>query len=86
MGQRLTRHRNADDAYRWLGTIAVLWAIPLAALCEGRVRRSARAPNPDWVGPSRLSFQIALFAGVALFGIAAHMGGALVYGADYLKF
>jgi len=76
--------------HTWLGTAAVLWVLPLAFVCERHTRHAATpaAPQPttDWTGRSRIAFQLALFAGVVLISVAAHLGGALVYGENYLKF
>jgi uncharacterized membrane protein len=68
--------------HRWLGTAGAIWAIPVVALSEHGFRR--RKANPGSAGDPRPWFQIMLFAGVALIGLAAHFGGNLVYGTDYL--
>ena len=77
------------------GTAALAWMIPLAWICERGVRRAglsntsgtAREPAAaHWSGRSRLQFQIVLFLGVLLVSLAAHLGGALVYGEDYFTF
>ena len=70
-------------AHRWLGTSAALWAIPVVLLSEQGFRRRRNSPNA--AGEPRLWFQIMLFVGVALVGIAAHFGGSLEYGTDYLN-
>jgi uncharacterized membrane protein len=74
--------------HRWLGTMAVVWMVPLVLLCEWGARRG-RAAGGDpfrWAGRSRLAFQVLLFAAVALVGVAAHMGGALSRPDDYFRF
>lgn len=76
--------------HRWLGVFAILWMVPLVLLCERGVRAAPVSLNAtsftDWTGRSRRRFEAALFAGALLIGVAAHLGGSLVYGADYFKF
>jgi len=68
--------------HRWLGTAGALWAIPVLLLSERGFKY--RRDNPE-AGDPRPWFSIMLFVGVGLVGIAAHFGGALVYGTDYLN-
>lgn len=81
-------HSSSDllETHRWIGAGAALWAIPVALLCEWGARRAHRSGEELWRGASRFAFRCALFLGVTLIGVAAHMGGALVYGEDYFKF
>ena len=82
--------------HRWLGTFAAVWTLPLAVLCERAVRRSGDLRRPGDIAPtaaaparagrSRLVFQCLLFSGCVLIGVAAHLGGALVYGEEYFQF
>jgi uncharacterized membrane protein/mono/diheme cytochrome c family protein len=76
--------------HRWLGVFAILWMVPLVLLCERGVRAAPVPLNAtslaDWTGRSRRRFEAALFASALLIGVAAHLGGSLVYGADYFKF
>jgi uncharacterized membrane protein len=68
--------------HRWLGTAGALWAIPVLLLSERGFKR--RLGNPQ-AGDPRPWFSLMLFAGVGLIGLAAHFGGGLVYGTDYLN-
>jgi uncharacterized membrane protein len=62
--------------HRWLGTIAVV-ALLGAALATAGARD--RSPAAVWV------YRIALFWAAALVAVAAHLGGLLVWGADFLR-
>jgi len=68
--------------HRWLGTAGALWAIPVLLLSERGFKY--RRDNPE-AGDPRPWFSLMLFAGVVLVGLAAHFGGDLVYGTDYLS-
>jgi uncharacterized membrane protein len=68
--------------HRWLGTAGAIWALPVVILSERGFYK--RRLDPDRAGDPRPWFTIMLFVGVALIGIAAHFGGDLVYGTDYL--
>ena len=70
--------------YTWLGTLAALWAVPTALLSERGFRKAGPIPHSRRVDASA-AFQFLLFAGVLLISVAAHMGGELVYGADYFR-
>lgn len=56
--------------HRWIGTIAVSWAVALAIASEFEARRGRRT---NW-------FRAMLFAGALLVGLAGHFGGLLVHG------
>ena len=60
--------------HRWLGTTAALWAIGTAAFSESESRREARS---NW-------FRAWLLIGAVLVMVAAHLGGTLVHGEDFL--
>jgi uncharacterized membrane protein len=68
--------------HRWLGTAGAIWAISVLLLSERGFKR--RLGNPE-AGDPRPWFSLMLFAGVGLIGLAAHFGGGLVYGTDYLN-
>jgi hypothetical protein len=70
--------------HRWLGTIAAVWALPVLLLSEQGFRR--RRDDPGAVGRPYLWFQVMLFVGVMLVGVAAHFGGLSVNGEDFLSF
>jgi hypothetical protein len=59
--------------HRVLGTAAAAWSVGVAVLSE----RDARLGATGW------PFRAALWAGAALVGAAAHLGGGLVYGEDF---
>jgi mono/diheme cytochrome c family protein len=59
--------------HRWLGTGAAAWSVGVALLSEWDVYRRRRG----W------PFRLALWAGAALIGSAAHFGGILVHGEDF---
>jgi mono/diheme cytochrome c family protein len=59
--------------HRVLGTAAAAWCLGVAVLSERDARRGARG----W------AFRLALWAGAALVGAAAHYGGIMVYGGDF---
>ena len=62
--------------HAWLGTAAAV-AATAGALAARRVNAPLRH------GPS--IYRIALFGAGALVGLAAHLGGLLVWGADFLR-
>jgi hypothetical protein len=62
--------------HRWLGTSAAAWAVGTALLAESDERRGVRS---RW-------FRVSLFLGALLVGAAAHFGGTLAHGADFLAF
>ena len=62
--------------HRWLGTIAAVALLGAALATAGARDRSVAAL---WV------YRIALFWAAALVGVAAHLGGLLVWGADFLR-
>jgi uncharacterized membrane protein len=64
------------DWHRWLGTLAAV-ALLGAALATAGVREGRAATL--WV------YRIALFWAAALVAITAHLGGLLVWGADFLR-
>ena len=61
--------------HRWTGTAAGVVAVVAAALSERDARRGVRSPL----------FRVLLFVGALLVGVAAHLGGTLVYGANYFN-
>jgi uncharacterized membrane protein len=63
--------------HRWLGTIAAT-AATAAALAPG----SADGPSesPGWI------YRIALFGAAACVALTGHLGGMLVWGADFFRF
>jgi uncharacterized membrane protein len=62
--------------HRWLGTVAAAAAL-LAALASRGVRRRSSA--------SLRIYRIALFAAGVLVAVAGHVGGLLVWGANFLR-
>ena len=66
--------------HRWLGTGAAIWALPVLLLSE----RGFKRRRDNLAGDPKPWFQLMLFAGVVLVGIAAHFGGDLVYGTNFL--
>jgi uncharacterized membrane protein len=63
--------------HRWVGVAGAMVAIGAAVLST---RLRARS------GHSLLVYQVALFGAAALIGVAGHLGGTLVWGADFLHF
>ena len=62
--------------HRWLGTIAAV-AVLGAALATAGAR--SRSPFALWV------YRITLFWAAALVAVTSHLGGLLVWGADFLR-
>jgi uncharacterized membrane protein len=62
--------------HRWLGTIAAV-AVVGAALTTASARD--RSPFAWWV------YRITLFCAAALVAVTGHLGGLLVWGADFLR-
>jgi uncharacterized membrane protein len=62
--------------HRWLGGIAAV-AVVGAALATAGVR--GRSPAAMWV------YRITLFWAAVLVAVTAHLGGVLVWGADFLR-
>ena len=62
--------------HRWLGTIAAV-AVCGAALATAGAR--GRSPFAVWV------YRITLFWAAALVAVTGHLGGLLVWGADFLR-
>jgi uncharacterized membrane protein len=62
--------------HRWLGTIAAV-AVCGAALATAGAR--GRSPFALWV------YRITLFWAAALVAVTGHLGGLLVWGADFLR-
>jgi len=62
--------------HRWLGTIAAVAAVG-AALATAGAR--GRSPFALWV------YRITLFWAAALVAVTGHLGGLLVWGADFLR-
>ena len=61
--------------HRWLGTAAGAWAVMTALHSEWEVRRGRRSP---W-------FRASVLLGALFVGVAAHFGGILVHGDDFLS-
>ena len=68
-GFQVTDDEWIMTAHRWLGTVTVVWAIVLLAICE---RRGARG-----------SYRLVVFTGAALAMATGFFGGAMVYGLDH---
>ena len=64
------------DWHRWLGTIAAV-AVSGAALATAGAR--GRSPFAWWV------YRITLFWAASLVAITGHLGGLIVWGADFLR-
>jgi mono/diheme cytochrome c family protein len=62
-------------AHRWAGTSAAVLAVGALLLSEMDARRGRRS----WLG------RVAVFAVALLVGVAGHLGGSLVHGAEFLK-
>jgi len=62
--------------HRWLGTLAAAATVGAALATARSVGRSARGV---W------TFRFALLAAAALVALTAHLGGQLVWGADFLR-
>jgi uncharacterized membrane protein/mono/diheme cytochrome c family protein len=62
--------------HRWLGTATAVWAVGTVLLSEWDEWRGTRSP---W-------FRLSLLVGALLVGAAAHFGGVLVHGDDFLTF
>jgi uncharacterized membrane protein len=80
-GWVLASSTAVDDAaslqwHRWLGMAAALATIGVAFATAGIECRSSRV---------RWLYRIALFWAAALVGVTGHLGGKLVWGADFLR-
>jgi uncharacterized membrane protein len=64
------------ESHRWLGAMAACAAVA-AALASVRADRGSRLEF--WM------YRIMLFAAAALVALTGHLGGALVWGADFLR-
>ena len=64
------------EAHRWLGTLAAGMTLAAALAAAGRRNLSPM---------KRTMYRIALCVAGALVGITAHLGGLLVWGADFLR-
>jgi uncharacterized membrane protein len=62
--------------HRWLGVIAALAASGAALATAGA---DGSAPLPRW------TYRFALFWAAALVAVTGHLGGLLVWGADFLR-
>jgi uncharacterized membrane protein len=62
--------------HRWIGTGAALLTVG-AALATGEAARRSAA--------GRWMYRIALFGAAGLVAVAGHLGGLLVWGADFLR-
>jgi len=71
-----TEATSALEWHRWLGAIAAV-AVFAAALATAGAR--GRSPSALWV------YRITLFWATALVAVTAHLGGLLVWGADFLR-
>ena len=63
--------------HRWLGTIAAAAVFGAALTTAGA--RGGRSPLALWV------YRITLFWAAALVAVTGHLGGLLVWGADFLR-
>jgi uncharacterized membrane protein len=63
------------DRHRWVGTVAAIACVMAAALSQLPLRGCRRL----WI------YRTALFTAALLIGIAAHFGGQLVWGTDFLQ-
>ena len=63
-------------AHRWLGTTAAALLVATAASAEGDARRGLRSGQTRFL----------LAGGVIVTGLAAHLGGVLARGADFLAY
>ncbi len=66
------------QSHRLAGTISGFWIVLMCI--AGFAAKSHPKPWMVW------SFRLILLIGVGLVGFAGHLGGALVYGKDYLSF
>jgi uncharacterized membrane protein len=64
------------DWHRWLGTIAAV-AVSGAAMTTAGAR--GRSPSATWI------YRITLFWAAALVAVTGHLGGLLVWGAEFLR-
>ncbi len=62
--------------HRWLGSLLLFWLLALTALTE-KVHRGELKHGIT-------IYWLLLFGGALLVGITGHLGGMLVFGADYL--
>jgi uncharacterized membrane protein len=62
--------------HRWIGATAAVATLGAALTAGSAERGSTRA---RWI------YRFALFGAAALVGIAAHLGGRLVWGSDFLR-
>jgi uncharacterized membrane protein len=62
--------------HRWLGMAAAATTIVAAV---ATVRPASGSPRDMWV------YRVALFAAAAVMALAGHLGGLLVWGADFLR-
>jgi len=80
-GWRLAGHPGGEtpsilEWHRWLGTIGAGTAI-VAAVATARLNR--RSAADVWL------YRAALFAAGAVIAVTGHLGGLLVWGADFLR-
>jgi uncharacterized membrane protein len=80
-GWRLSLEMGTDASpllewHRWLGTIGGVVTFAAAIATAGAGSRSPLGVR---------SYRIALFAAAALVAVAAHLGGQLVWGANFLR-
>jgi uncharacterized membrane protein len=80
-GWRLSLEMGMDASpllewHRWLGTIGGFVTFAAAIATAGEGSRSQLGVR---------SYRIALFAAAALVAVAAHLGGKLVWGANFLR-
>jgi uncharacterized membrane protein len=80
-GWRLSLEMGVDalpllEWHRWLGTLGGVVTLAAAIATAGVRSHSALGVR---------SYRIALFAAAALVAVTAHLGGLLVWGADFLR-
>ena len=68
-------HPQVLTFHRWIGTSAGVWLVVTLVVSEWDVRRGARS----WY------VRLLIFSGALLVGLAAHFGGILVHGENFLS-
>lgn len=82
-------HTNSEllQSHRNMGLIGTAWSIVTLIVFEiGTRSRGIMDPPAPWRGWGRVGFRVVLILGAMLIGWVGHLGGALVYGEDFLSF